>query len=76
MGYVYYEQASLIEAFIRGYAAFVLPQLIDRFEVVEVEREDLGTFKVSGSETIVKFGMRWDALLLEKVNPMTFTSSR
>lgn len=62
--YVYHEQASLIEALVRGYAAFVLPQLVQRFMVVEVEREDLGTFRAGTSE--VKFGMRGDALLLEK----------
>jgi hypothetical protein len=65
-GYVYYEQASLIEALIRGYAAFVLPQLVSRFDVVEVEREDVGTFQGSDPDTVIKFGMRGDALLLEK----------
>lgn len=66
VGYVYYEQASLVEALVRGYEAFVLPQLLERFVVVEVEREDLGTFKSAGSGGVIKFGMRADALLMEK----------
>jgi len=36
--YVYYEQAALVEALIRAYAVFVLPQVLDRFTVVDVER--------------------------------------
>lgn len=62
--YVYYEQAALAEALIRGYAAFVLPQLLDRFQVVDVEREEVGSF-VSGNYTL-RFGARVDGILLEK----------
>jgi len=63
-GYVAYEQAALIEALIRGYAAFVLPQLLERFQVVEVEREEMATFSIPGFD--LKFGARVDALLMEK----------
>ncbi len=62
--YVYYEQAALAEALIRGYAAFVLPDLLARFTVVDVEREEVGTF-VLGDYTL-KFGARVDGILLEK----------
>lgn len=63
--YVYHEQAALVEALIRGYEAFVLPRLVDRFLVVEVEREDVGNFPGTNGN-VIKFGMRADALLLEK----------
>lgn len=62
--YVYYEQAALAEALIRGYAAFVLPDLLDRFTVVDVEREEVGTFG-SGDYNLT-FGARVDGILLEK----------
>ena len=62
--YVYYEQAALAEALIRGYAAFVLPQLLERFQVVDVEREEVGTF--TSADYVLKFGARVDGILLEK----------
>jgi len=62
--YVYYEQAALIEALIRGYATFVLPQLLERFTVVEVEKEEIGRFEIPGF--VLNFGARVDGLLLEK----------
>ena len=75
--YIAHEQASLAEALIRGYAEFVLPQLIERFKVVEVEREDLGVFELpceDGSEAScgesyrLYWGMRGDALLMERAS--------
>lgn len=62
--YVYHEQGALIEALIRGYAAFVLPQLLDRFYIVEVEREEVGRF--GDDKFTLVFGGRADALLMEK----------
>lgn len=62
--YVAYEQASLVEALIRGYALAVLPGLLERFIVVEVEREDVAQFEIPGFR--LNFGMRGDALLMEK----------
>lgn len=62
--YVYHEQASLIEALIRGYAKYALPMLLARFDVVEVEREGNATL-VDGDFTLI-WGYRADALLLER----------
>ena len=62
--YVAYEQASLIEALIRAYAIFVLPQVIERFQVVEVEQEEVGRFEIPGF--VLNFGARLDGLLLER----------
>jgi hypothetical protein len=62
--YVYHEHAAMIEALIRGWEKFSLPQLLDRFQVVEVEEEYLGKFEVPGFT--LHFGARIDALLMEK----------
>ncbi len=60
----YHEQGSLIEALVRGYSRFSLPQLLERFDVVEVEREGKAEW-IDGNFTLV-WGYRADALLLEK----------
>lgn len=39
--YVYNEQRALIESLLRGWAIHILPQLLESYEVVEVETEDL-----------------------------------
>jgi hypothetical protein len=44
--YVYYEQAALIEALIRGYDYFALPQIKERFEIVEAERDESAIFSL------------------------------
>jgi len=62
--YVYHEHAALIEAMVRGWEKFSLPQLLERYEVVEVEEEYLGKFEVPGFT--LNFGARIDALLMEK----------
>jgi len=62
--YVAHEQAALLEALIRAYAIYVLPQVLDRFQVVEVEQEEIGRFEAPGFT--LKFGARLDALLMEK----------
>ena len=49
--YVGKEQAALIEACLRAYAIVRLPELLRKFEVLEVEREDvfpLGEFTIPG----------------------------
>ena len=64
--YVAYEQGAMIEALIRGYEKFCLPQLLERYEVVEVEREDLGEFLIPELPFTLQWGMRGDALLMER----------
>jgi hypothetical protein len=71
--YVYYEQAALIEALIRGYDYFALPQIKERFEIVEAERDESAIFTLGSREEndpILGFdlvwGMRGDALLMDK----------
>lgn len=63
-GYVAHEQASLVEALIRGWAVFGLPQIQERFQIVEAERDEYGTF-VDGDFKLI-WGMRGDALLLDR----------
>lgn len=62
--YIYQEQAALSEALIRAYNYAVLPRMLERFEVVEVEREDVSTF-VLGDFTL-KWGSRVDGLLMDR----------
>lgn len=63
-GYVYKEGAAIIEALIRGYAKFCLPELLERFDVVEVERE--GSAQWTDGDFTLVWGYRADALLVEK----------
>lgn len=62
--YVYHEQAALVEALIRGYAVFCLPQLLERFQVVDVEREEVGVFQ--HKSYTLHFGARLDGLLMDR----------
>jgi hypothetical protein len=62
--YVYYEQAALVEALVRAYAIFVLPQVLDRFQVVDVEREERADFSIPGFT--LHFLARVDGILLDK----------
>lgn len=62
--YVAWEQASMAEALIRGYAYAVLPDLLNRFTAVEAERDEHAVFTLQDFNLI--WGMRGDALLLEK----------
>lgn len=62
--YVAYEQAALVEALVRAYAIAILPGNLDRFDIVEAEREDVGIFSYGGFE--LTFGARLDGLLLER----------
>lgn len=39
--YVLAEQCALVEAFIRGFALSVLPGLLERYEIIDVEKEEL-----------------------------------
>lgn len=63
--FVAYEQMALVEALIRTYAIRMLPELLARYDVVEVEFEDCETMLDSGN-----FKLDWqakaDALLREK----------
>lgn len=58
--YVTQEQVSLAEALIRAYWYAVLPDLLFRFNIVEVEQEHQGHFGE------LNWGMRADAVLMEK----------
>lgn len=62
--YVYNELAALIEALIRAYNFVVLPKMLERFDVVEVEQEDVSSFIKDDYELL--WGSRADALLMEK----------
>ena len=62
--YVAYEQASMVEALIRAYAIAILPGNLARFDIVEVETEDVGLFQQDGFD--LHFGARLDGLLIEK----------
>lgn len=42
--FVVSEQCALVEAFIRSFASRVLPDLLNRFKIVDVEREEQVTF--------------------------------
>jgi len=71
--YVYYEQAALVEALIRAYAVFVLPQVLDRFQVVDVEREERADFSIPGFT--LHFLARVDGILLDKTTGEIFVLS-
>lgn len=71
--YVYYEQAALVEALIRAYAIFVLPQVLDRFQVVDVEREERADFSIPGFT--LHFLARVDGILLDKTTGEIFVLS-
>jgi hypothetical protein len=62
--YVAYEQAAMVEALIRAYAIAILPGNLERFDIVEVETEDVGLFQQDGFD--LHFGARLDSLLIEK----------
>lgn len=62
--YVANEQAAMVEALIRGWAWFGLPQIQERFEIVEAERDEYGLFSMGDFE--LTWGMRGDALLMDK----------
>lgn len=66
--YVAYEQAAMVEALIRGWAWFGLPQIKERFEIVEAERDEYGIFTMDnqGDPFNLIWGMRGDALLMDK----------
>lgn len=65
--YVYHETASLVEALIRGFHYAVLPDLLTRFTVVEVERDGEEILSIGDVPDFqVRWGYRADALLLEK----------
>ena len=71
--YVYYEQAALVEALVRAYAIFVLPQVLDRFTVVDVEREEKADFSIPGFT--LHFLARVDGILLDKTTGEIFVLS-
>ncbi len=71
--YVYYEQAALVEALVRAYAIFVLPQVLDRFQVVDVEREERADFSIPGFT--LHFLARVDGILLDKATGEIFILS-
>lgn len=62
--YVAKEQAAMVEALIRGWAWFGLPQIQESFEILEAERDEYGIFTMGDFE--LTWGMRGDALLMNK----------
>lgn len=62
--YVAYEQAAMVEALIRAYGIAILPGNLERFDIVETEKEDLAIFSEGGFD--LHFGARLDSLLVEK----------
>ena len=65
LGYVAYELASMVEALVRAYGKVILPGLLNRFIVVEAEKDEAATFEIPGIVK-VRWGARTDALLMEK----------
>lgn len=72
---VAHEQVALTEALIRAYAAFALPRLLEDFEVVEVEKEDIAPLNLdddaddaddANGEKQIHWQARTDGLLREK----------
>lgn len=65
--YVYYEQASLGEALIRGYFYAGLPKLLEEYNILETEYDEQAYFT---DRTVPGFGLRWgirtDGLLQDK----------
>lgn len=66
--YVYFEQAALAEALVRGYYYYALPRLLDTYEVLETEYDEQAYFS---DPTVPDFRLRWgirtDGLLRDKV---------
>ncbi len=63
--YVANEQAAMVEGLIRAYHVYCLPLIRERFEVLEVEKEDLAVFdEIPGFR--LNWGMKGDALLMER----------
>lgn len=65
--YVAHEQAAMVEALVRGYSLFGLPEIKERFEIVEAERDEYGIFALAKQPDFnLLWGMRGDALLMDK----------
>lgn len=71
--YVAYEQAAMVEALVRAYAIAILPGNIDRFDIVETEKEDLAVFSQGGFD--LHFGARLDSLLVERATQDIYVQS-
>jgi hypothetical protein len=61
---VYHEQKAIVEGLLRVAAQRVIPALLDTYEVVEVERDDVWKDWAPG----IDFSYRADALLREKAS--------
>ncbi len=74
--YVYFEQAAMVEALIRGYYYFALPKLLDTYEVLETEYDEQAYFS---DPTVPDFRLRWgirtDGLLRDKQTDNLFILS-
>ncbi len=66
--YVYGEQKALVEALVRAYAIYRLPRLLEQYEVLEVEREDVVPLLYSVDGRPLVWMSRADALLRNKEN--------
>lgn len=74
--YVYYEQAALAEALVRGYYYYALPRLLDTYEVLETEYDEQAYFS---DPTVPNFRLRWgirtDGLLRDKETDFLYVLS-
>lgn len=75
-GYVYYEQAALAEALVRGYYYYALPRLLDTYEVLETEYDEQAYFS---DPSVLDFRLRWgirtDGLLRDRSTDALFVLS-
>lgn len=75
-GYVYFEQAALAEALVRGYYYYALPKLLDIYEVLETEYDEHSYFSdQSVPDFRLRWGIRTDALLRDKSTDALFILS-
>lgn len=74
--YVYFEQAALVEALVRGYYYYALPKLLDTYEILETEYDEEAFFS---DKSIPDFRLRWgirtDGLLRDKTTDNLFVLS-
>lgn len=69
------EQCALVEAMSRAYAIRKLPELLEQFEVMETEREDVWPLSQMQDGTPVQMMSRLDALLRDKVDNSLYIQS-
>lgn len=76
MDYLVAENLAIGEALIRGYEKVVLPQVLERFEVLSTEQEEVTRFAIDAvPEFEIAFASRTDGILLEKCGENLFVLS-